>query len=294
MHGSSFAQLTVTFFAFCFRIACALGQQRILPWWPRRINNARKAEAMNLAPTENDSAGKPGGSFATTHWSVVLTAGRGDTPRAQAALAGLCQAYWYPLYAYVRRRGYSPTDAEDLTQGFFARLLELKSLADVRRERGKFRAFLLASMNHYLTNEWDRAAAQKRDVHRTISLDAKEAEGRYPFELADSMTPERLFERQWALTLLKTVLERLRLEYETSGRGAVFMVLRVAITGEKSAAPYASLAVQLGLTEQAVRMAVHRLRRRYREMLLEEIAHTVEDESEVAAELDDLRRVLSQ
>jgi RNA polymerase sigma-70 factor (ECF subfamily) len=223
---------------------------------------------------------------------VVLTAGRSDTPRAQAALAGLCQTYWYPLYAYVRRHGYSPADAEDLTQGFFARLLELNSLADVRRERGKFRMFLLAAMNHFLANEWNRATAQKRAVQRTVSLDA--AEERYRIEPEDHLTPERLFERQWALTLLKSVVQRLRTEYEASGRGLLFMALRQSITGEKSASPYVELATQLGLTEQAVRMAVHRLRRRYRQVLLEEIAHTVANEADVAAELNDLRRVLSE
>jgi RNA polymerase sigma factor (sigma-70 family) len=231
--------------------------------------------------------------FATTHWSAVLTAACSDTTRARAALEKLCQTYWYPLYAYARRRGHSPPDAEDLTQGFFARLLKLNSLADVRREKGKFRAFLLASMNHYLADEWDRARAQRRDVRRTISLDTGAAETRYRREPADQLTPERLFERQWALTLLETVVQRLHREYEADGKGELFMQLRFAITGDKSAVPYTDLAARIGMSEEAVRVAVHRLRRRYRQLLREEIAHTVTTEDEVADELRSLRRILS-
>ncbi|MGD0016713.1 MAG: sigma factor [Verrucomicrobiia bacterium] len=236
---------------------------------------------------------KPRDYFATTHWSVVLTAGRSDSTHARAALEKLCQTYWYPLYAYVRRRGYSAADAEDLTQGFFARLLELESLADVRREKGKFRSFLLACMNHYLSDERDRAFAKKRGAQQTISLDSQAAETRYSHEPADTTTPERLFEKQWALTLLETVVQRLRREYEADGKGGLFMQLRFAITGEKSAVPYAELAMRLSLSEEAVRVAVHRLRRRYRQLLQEEIAHTVTNENEVADELQSLHRILS-
>lgn len=236
---------------------------------------------------------KPRDYFATTHWSVVLAAGRSDATRARAALEKLCQTYWYPLYAYVRRRGYRAPDAEDMTQGFFARLLELESLADVRREKGKFRSFLLAAMNHYLSDERDRALAKKRGVQRTISLDSHVAETRYGGEPADTTTPERLFERQWALTLLETVVQRLRGEYESGGKRELFMHLRFAITGEKSTVPYAALATQLGLSEEAVRVAVHRLRRRYRQLLREEIAHTVTTDEEIADELQSLRRILS-
>ncbi|NQU09379.1 sigma-70 family RNA polymerase sigma factor [bacterium] len=228
---------------------------------------------------------RPREYFATTHWTIVLTAGRRDTSRARDALAQLCQTYWYPLYAYVRRRGYSPQDAEDLTQGFFARLLELDSLAAVAREKGRFRAFLLASMNHYLADEWDRASAQKRDARRTISLDALDAETRYAREPVDTVTPERLFERRWALTLLETVLHRLKKEYEAAGKRELFQQLRFAITGDKNAVPYADLAARLGMTGEAVRVAVHRLRRRYRQVLREEIAQTVTSPEEVKEEL---------
>jgi RNA polymerase sigma-70 factor (ECF subfamily) len=231
--------------------------------------------------------------FATTRWSVVLRAGRFDTVRAQEALAELCQTYWYPLYAYARRQGCSPHDAEDATQGFFAKLLQLNSLAAVEREKGRFRAFLLASMKHYLAGVRDYASAQKRDRSRTISLDAGGAEERYRHEPVDTVTPEQLFERRWALTLLETVMQRLCAEYEETGQAALFAALRFAITGDKSDVPHAELAAKLGTTGEAVRVAVHRLRRRYRQVLREEIAHTVADESEVADELNSLRRILS-
>jgi len=238
-------------------------------------------------------SGQPGEIFATTRWTMVLKAARSDTTRARVALADLCQTYWFPLYAYVRRRGYGPHDAEDLTQGFFARLLRLNSLSAVRREDGKFRAFLLASMKHYLADEWDRASAQKRAVERSVSLDAEIAEHRYQAEAAEQLNPERLFERQWALTLLDTVLQRLCHEYEAAGRGEVFSELRFAITGDKNAVPYATFATRLGSTEENVRVSVHRLRQRYRQLLRDEVAHTVEDPLEVADELAALRRVLS-
>ncbi|HWB58319.1 MAG TPA: sigma-70 family RNA polymerase sigma factor [Chthoniobacteraceae bacterium] len=231
--------------------------------------------------------------FATTRWTAVLDAGRSDNTRARAALAELCQAYWYPLYACIRRKGHSPEDAEDLTQGFFARLLKLKSLAGVRRERGRFRAFLLASLNHFLADEWDRASAQKRDVRRTIALDLADAERRYQHAMADRLTPELVFERQWALTLLEGVIQRLCAEYETAGNGALFLALRFSITGEKSSVPYAELAAQLSMSEEAVRVAVHRLRQRYRQALRAEIAQTVADEADVEAEMESLRRILS-
>jgi RNA polymerase sigma-70 factor (ECF subfamily) len=231
--------------------------------------------------------------FVTTRWTMVLRAARSDTTRARAALEDLCQAYWYPLYAYARRRGYSPHDAEDLTQGFFARILKLNSLADVGKEQGKFRAFLLASMNHFISDEWDRASAQKRGAQRTISLDAEMAENRYRSEPADKLTPEYLFERRWAMTLLENVVQRLRGEYEASGQGPLFMEMRFAITGDKNAVPYTDLAARLSLSEEALRVAVHRLRQRYRRALREEIAQTVADESEVTEELNCLRRILS-
>lgn len=231
--------------------------------------------------------------FATTHWSVVLRARNADTPRAAAALTDLCQTYWFPLYAYVRSRGHSPHDAEDLTQGFFANLLRLESLAEVSPEKGKFRAFLLAALKNHVAKERRHDVAQKRDARRTISLDAEAAESRYALEPIDATTPERFFERQWALTLLETVMNNLQAEYEAAGRGELFRQLRFAIIGEKNATPYRDLAEQLGMSEPAIRVAVHRLRQAYKRVLHEEIAHTVSDPADVAEELRELRRALA-
>jgi RNA polymerase sigma-70 factor (ECF subfamily) len=247
------------------------------------------------APSNNSSkSAKPRDYFATTHWTVVLHAGCSDTARAQEALAQLCQIYWYPLYAYVRRRGYSPEDAEDLTQGFFARLLELNSLADVRRQKGKFRSFLLASLNHFLSDELDRAHAQKRGHGQVISLDTNAAETRFGREPADTLTPEKLFERQWAMTLLETVVRRLQREYECDGKGPLFMALRFSIIGGKSDVPYRQLAKEVGLSEDALRVAVHRLRQRYRQTLRDEIAQTVATSAEVDDEIRHLFQALAE
>ncbi len=231
--------------------------------------------------------------FVTTRWTVVLTAGGNQTTLARDALARLCQTYWYPLYAYVRRRGYPPADAEDLTQGFFARLLELNSLAGVRREKGRFRSFLLAAMNHYLADERDRAGAQKRGAGKVVSLEIESAETRYRLEPVDRVTPEDIFQRQWAMTLLGTVLQALQKEYEAAGKGELFTALGGCLTGEKGAAPTAELAARLRMSEGAVRVAAHRLRQRYRELLRAEIAHTVASPAEVEEELRHLFRVLS-
>jgi RNA polymerase sigma factor (sigma-70 family) len=222
----------------------------------------------------------------------VLSAGHSDTTRAHKALTELCQTYWYPLYAYVRRRGHSSHDAEDLTQGFFARLLKLNSLAEVSPERGKFRAFLLASIKNYLHVEWRRDSAQKRDIRRTFPLDLDAAETRYHQEQSENTPPELVFDRQWAMTLLERVIQQLRREYEGSGRAAIFHELRHAITLGKDLVPPEDMAERLGMSEEAIRVAAHRLRKRYRQMLREEIAATVADESEVDAEMDYLRRVI--
>jgi len=236
---------------------------------------------------------KPREYFATTHWTMVLDAGRSDSIRAREALAQLCQTYWYPLYAYIRRRGESAADAEDLTQGFFARLLELNSLADVRREKGKFRSFLLASLNHYLSDEWDRQRAQKRGQGRFISLEAAGAEERWSREPADTLTPEKLFEQKWAMAVLEVIVQRLQREYESAGKGRLFMALRFSIAGEKADEPYAKLAADLGLNEPALRVTVHRLRQRYRRLLREEIARTVATEAEIDGEIQHLYRALA-
>jgi len=233
-------------------------------------------------------------AFVTTQWSVVLAAGRADTTLARDALARLCQTYWYPLYAYVRHRGHTAHDAQDLTQEFFARLLEKNSLGRVSRERGKFRSFLLGAMNHFLVDEWKRARAQKRGGGRQLlSLDAHDAETRFGREPVDKVTPERLFEQNWALALLDNVYHRLRREYETAGRKPMFDALKFSLTGSRSAVSYAELAKRLGLTEATVKVAVHRLRQRYRQLLREEVAQTVAGPGDVEEELRGLFRALA-
>jgi DNA-directed RNA polymerase specialized sigma24 family protein len=227
----------------------------------------------------------PSSSFATTHWSLVVAARDRAEPGADDALAALCALYWYPLYAYIRRRGHGANEAHDLTQGFFTRLLKKDFLAAVDREKGKFRSFLLAACNHFLANERDRARACKRGGgRRVLSFNAADAEGRYLAEPADDLTPERLFERRWALALLQQVMTRLRDEFEARGKGRLFDRLRGFLVGEKGAG-YRRAADELGLSEGAIKVAVHRLRQRYRELLHEEIGRTVGGADEVEEEV---------
>jgi RNA polymerase sigma factor (sigma-70 family) len=232
--------------------------------------------------------------FATTHWSVILAATRSDTTRAQAALARLCQTYWYPLYAYVRRRGYEPHDAQDLTQEFFARLLEHKWLAQADRERGRFRTFLLSAMGHFLANEWDKARTQKRGGGvEMVPLQLDSAETRYGRDPADPLTPEQCFDRRWALALLDEVLNALRREHIAAGTEQLFDTLKPCLVGDRQSQPYAALGASLGMTEGAVKVAVHRLRQRYRQLLRDEIAHTVATPEEVNEEMHHLFAVLA-
>lgn len=229
----------------------------------------------------------------TTRWSVVLAAGEPGEPEAQAALAALCESYWYPLYAFIRRQGYRPEDAQDLTQGFFARLLEKQFLHAVEPGKGRFRSFLLAACKHFLANERDRAGTRKRGGGQPPPVNLQTAEQRYLLEPAHAVTPERLFERRWAMTLLEQVLGRLRQEYASEEKAQQFMVLKPFLAGERSAGRYAEVGVELGLSEGAVKVAVHRLRRRYRELLREEIARTVDDPAEVEQEIRDLFAALA-
>ncbi len=231
-------------------------------------------------------------NFPTTLWTVVLHAGRDEPAQAQAALAQLCQGYWYPLYSFIRRRGYSPHDAEDLTQAFFAHLLEKRGLGRVDPEQGRFRTFLLASLKNFLANDWDRAHALKRGGGQTIvSLEQESAESRYQLEPSHDLTPERHFERQWALTLLDQVLAALRDEYHSEGKGDLFEELKAALTGQAGA--YAEMAARLRRSEGAIKVAVHRLRHRYRELMRARIAETV-GEGDVEDELRHLLAVLSE
>jgi RNA polymerase sigma factor (sigma-70 family) len=230
--------------------------------------------------------------FVTTHWSVVLAAARSDTTRARAALESLCQTYWHPLYAFVRRRGYSPEDAQDLTQEFFARLLERKAVATVAPEKGRFRSFLLASLNHFLADEWDKSRAQKRGGGRVISLDLQTAEARLGEAQARDLTPEQAYEHHWAVTLLEQVYQRLGDEFRAQGKAALFQALRHTLAGESRSVPYAELGRQLDLSEGAVKVAVHRLRQRYRALLRDAIADTVASPDEVEDELRHLFQTL--
>ncbi len=227
--------------------------------------------------------------FTTTHWSVVLAAGQRASPNSRRALATLCERYWFPLYAYVRRSGFSSHDAEEMTQEFLAQLIEKDYLRDVDRQRGKFRSFLLAALKHFLSKQRDRARAKKRGGGRcAFSLDFRDAESRYKLEPADDLTPERLYERRWALTLLDQVVQRLQQEFSDAGKSAVFERLKGALTGGRDSPSYRQIAEDLAMTEGSVKAAVHRLRRRYRELLKSEIAQTVEDPAEVDDELNDL------
>ena len=228
----------------------------------------------------------PGDIFATTHWTVVLAAGQRHTPQADVALEELCRTYWFPLYAYVRRRGHSKEDAEDLTQAFFARFLAKNYLEGLSAERGRFRAFLLASLKHFLANEWDRASRQKRGGGvTTLSLDWQDADTRFQIDPADTLSPDKLFDRAWAVTLLERVIVRLREECAADGRSALFDRLKPFLMVGRSEIPHAQAAAELGIAEGAVRVAVHRLRRRYRELLRAEISQTLSDPAQVDKEM---------
>jgi RNA polymerase sigma factor (sigma-70 family) len=249
---------------------------------------------MPTSTTNSSTTAKPSNYFATTHWTVVLTARGSDTTRARAALEKLCQTYWYPLYAYVRRRGHSPEDAQDLTQEFFARLLEYNWMERADPQRGRFRSFLLGVLNHFLADAWDKTRAQKRGGGiKPIPLEVTNAETRYQAEPPDNLTAEKIYEKRWALTLLDNVLVMLRQEYEAHGKGTLFAKLEGCLAKARAAVPYGELAAELHLSEGALRMAVHRLRGRYRELLRSEIADTVLKEEEVEEELRYLFRVLS-
>jgi DNA-directed RNA polymerase specialized sigma24 family protein len=225
-------------------------------------------------------------TFATTHWTVVLAAGQGSTPQSDHALEELCRTYWYPLYAYVRRRGYTHEDAEDLTQGFFARFLERNYLEGLTSEKGRFRAFLLASLKHFLANEWDRAHRQKRaGATPNLSLDWQSADSRYQINVPDDLTPDKIYDREWALALLERVITRLRDECAANEQSQLFDQLKPFLTVDKAAVPYAQAAAGLNLAEGAVRVAVHRLRKRYRGLLRDEITQTLADPAQVEEEM---------
>ncbi len=230
------------------------------------------------------AVGKP--LFATTHWSVVLAAAEGEKPEAAAALEQLCRTYWYPSYAYLRRRGRSPEEAQDLTQDFFVHFLARKSFSLADPTRGRFRSFLLKSLQHFLTDEWRRAHRSKRGGGAfNLPLDTVDAEAWYAEELTDSTTPEQAYEERWAITLLEHVLDGMRQDYAGAGKQRLFEALQDFLWDPEGSASYPALAKALEMTEGALRVAVHRLREGYRERLRAEVAHTVNDPAEIDGEL---------
>lgn len=250
---------------------------------------------MNRPSDGVEPSAKVGGLFTTTHWSVVLAAGQGDAAQAGDALEELCRTYWYPLYVYVRSRGYGPHDAQDLTQQFFARFLEKGSLNLADPARGRFRSFLLRSLQNSLADDWKRTHRAKRGGGAVVlSLDGVAAEARYAAEFTTPMTPERAYEQRWALTLLERVLGRMREDYARVGKARLFEALQDFLWGPEGSASRATLAQDLALTEGALRVAIHRLREHYRERLRAEVAHTVSDPGEVDAELRHLIQVISE
>lgn len=244
-------------------------------------------------PDTNHTKTVPPSLFVTTHWSVVLAAQEKSSPESAAALETLCRAYWFPLYAYVRGSGHSPHDAQDLTQEFFARLLAKDYLQAADREKGRFRTFLRVCLKRFLANEWDRQRAAKRGGgERPTSLDVALAEQRYATELTTGVPPDRLYERQWAMTLLEQALARLRAEYTAADKTVEFDQLKSTLTAERGAIPYAAMALALNTSEGAARVAVHRLRKRYRELFRATVADTVSEPGEVDDEVRHLAGVL--
>jgi RNA polymerase sigma-70 factor (ECF subfamily) len=245
--------------------------------------------------SSTQTTGVRGDVFATTHWTVVLAAGQGNSRQADVALEELCRTYWYPLYVFVRRQTPTREDAEDLTQAFFARFLEKNYLEKLNSEKGRFRAFLLASLKHFLANEWDRANRQKRGGGQTaLSLDWQDADARYQIDPADNASPDKLYDRAWAVTLLERVIGRLRDESAAEGKSRFFEELKPFLMVGKSAIPYPQAAAALDMNESAVRVAVHRLRRRYRELLRQEISQTLSDSGQAEEELRTLFSAFSE
>ena len=235
------------------------------------------------------------GQFATTQWSMVLAAADRASPRRERALGELCNMYWYPLYAFARREGRSPAEAEDLTQEFFLRLLEKSYLRAAGVERGRFRTFLLLCFKRFMANEYDRGTAEKRGGGRPVlPLDLSAAETRYQHEPAHGSTPERIFERRWALVLLDQVLARLGEEYRRAGKERLFEQLKFCLVADSESASYAQIAARLGLSEGAVKVAAHRMRERYGRLLTAEVARTLECPTDAADEIRQLFAALRE
>jgi RNA polymerase sigma factor (sigma-70 family) len=250
-----------------------------------RTHTTLQMDLANMS-SDSDTARPEAGQFVTTHWSVVVRAGQESSSEAREALESLYRNYWYPLYAYVRRQGHTIEDAQDLTQEFFARLLERNSLQLADRTRGRFRTFLLTSLKNFLINDWKKGNREKRGSgQKNLSLDEAMAETRFATEPNTAQPPDSLYDRGWAAILLDRAITALRMEFEQSGKLESFERLKVFVWGEKNALSYAAMAEQLGMTEGAVKVAVHRLRLRYGELLRAEVAQTVATPAEVNEEL---------
>src|SRR6266478_8816352 len=235
-----------------------------------------RAEAMLPNEQETETSPASAAAFTGTHWSVVLSAGQPGSTQAEAALEKLCRTYWYPLYAYVRRQGHTSHDAQDLTQQFFARLLARNYLGAVAREKGKFRSFLLAAINHFMADERDRARAAKRGGGKVvISLDEQDAETRFQADLASPLTPDKVFEKRWAMTLLEQAFAKLREESLAAGNAERFDRLKTFLQDGTDAGDYTAMGSELGMAANTVAKAVHRLRQRYKELVRAEVANTV-------------------
>ncbi|HEY2952750.1 MAG TPA: sigma-70 family RNA polymerase sigma factor [Verrucomicrobiae bacterium] len=246
-------------------------------------------------PDYSEHRTEPNHWFTTTHWSVVLQAKHGSASQAGEGLARLCQTYWPPIYAYLRREGHAPADAEDLAQGFFVHLFEQDFLSHLRHRQGKFRSFLLKFLKHYLSDERDKARAQKRGGGQTfLSLDELKEEERRAFEPSDALTAEQAYERRWAQTLMERAVARLRREYADAGQAELFDQLKDLQPGERGARSYADIGARLGLSEAAVKSAAHRLRLRHRDVLRSEIAATVGRPEDVDEEIRHLIQVLGR
>ncbi len=239
-----------------------------------------------MTAAEKHATPATGSRFSTTQWTLVVAAGDSQHPDSAKALADLCQGYWYPLYAHLRRRGYPREEAEDLVQGYFAQLLDKRYIKAADRDRGRFRSFLLASLKNFAANEWDRKTAQKRGGGvTTLSLDFETAEGRYHIEPPDERTPEQAYDRGWAVTQLEQVLVRLQEETEASGKAARFESLKGFLTGHDQDVRYKEIAEELDMSEGAVKVAVHRLRQRFGQVLRDEVARTLNDPTDVDDEI---------
>ena len=244
-------------------------------------------------PTASDAL--PRRAFPVTRWSVVLTAKNRELPESAQALETLCCAYWYPLYAFVRSSGWSPMDAQDLTQEFFTRLLEKNFLRVVEPEKGRFRTFLRIALKRFLANEWDRLRAVKRGGHFTqVAFDTAVAEERFVIDSSAPLPPDRLYDRQWALALLDEATARLTREYAAAGKASEFAQLKAHLTAERGSIPYDCIAATLQMSEGAVRVSVHRLRKRFREVFRDTVVDTVSSPAEAESELREVLAVLSE